>query len=203
MISSRKVIGASLLMTFLALHGCKSDVADETQDDLAGTTPLQQPLSDLGAEKIVGFRFICLQPCKPGTINCNPCVGFQHVASAVETLNRVFQVVGVQAYAKSFEEYYAPDFAVLNKPQLLDWPQVRAQLKQMFPTMSAFEWDYTDSHTDRHWLIAASTVVGARDAPEEYVVFLPQNTGVDASRGTFPEVGRGLFVNNAGLDLAT
>jgi len=77
-----------------------------------------------------------------------------------------------------------------------EWQQVRSQLKKVYPTMLDGEWTDTLEKSPAEWQRAVDTVVGARDFPDEYVIWLVDAINPDAvGTSILPDAGRRVIID--------
>jgi len=205
----------SLLGACSTIEQQASDPDGGIQESVASTS---DPLSVPGMEKIVPLRIVHLLSCNPSLSSCAAWKGrYDKVLRSVEAANGVYREAGIQFYVASYEAHETPALADLTKsfphtnpvnpsgpllePETVMYSSVRTQLQKLFPTLSNSEWDSDTKKTPDFWLLSAATVVGVRDNPEQYVLWIPEySMESGASYSAFPNLGRNVVLTTWGFD---
>ena len=167
----------------------------------------EEPLSGQGMEALIPLRLVNVLPCAPGP-SCPDNADYHSVLRSVDAANEVFKAVGVQFWAKSVERYHMPSFADLRYQSCggtgdvrVPWSQVRAQLKQVLPSMSDAAWPEGEMKTPAWWLRAVNTAEAAASNPEEFVIWILQWVNCNgASTAPPPDEGRDVKMSGSGMN---
>ena len=206
---ARRGCGATPILVAVLLilaSGCGEFDLTNWAEESETVATTEDPLSGLGMEKLIPLRIINAMNCDPSLPTCNWQQRYEGSLRSIEFANGVFAGAGVQFWIKSFEGNYMPDFVDLSecfRKPMEDgppWSKVKGQLRRAFPRMSDRKFCEDDQLRADQWLVQVGTVVGARDNPEEFVVWVVDVVADEGlSYGFFPEIGRGVIVNQAGL----